>query len=273
VTPQTAFVLGGGGILGATQVGMLRALTESGVVPDLIVGASVGALNGAVLAADPSAAAVESLTELWSSLSRSGVFSSSVLSQAARLAKYRTHLHSAQPLRELLERQLPVSRIEELAVHFECVAASIETSSARWFTQGSIADAVLASCAVPGLFPPAQIGAEHFLDGGLVHSIPVGRAVSLGAERIFVVHVGRIERALQPPGWPWEVALVAFEIARRHRFVEEMGQLPADVEVHVLPSGETGTPLVSVRYRDPSRVGARIDRAYAASMDYLKRLS
>jgi hypothetical protein len=107
---KVAFVLGGGGVLGATQVGMLRALVEQGITPDLVLGTSVGALNGAVIAADPSQRAVSRLTDLWSTLSDAGVFSSSLVSQAARLARYGTHLHSAAPLRRLLEEQLPVDR-------------------------------------------------------------------------------------------------------------------------------------------------------------------
>lgn len=260
-------------MLGATQIGMLRALIERGIQPDLVVGASVGALNGAVIAAEPSGASVQTLTELWSSLSSAGVFSDSALTQAARLARYRTHLHSAEPLRNLLRQHLPVARIEDLPIRFECVAASIEKSAAHWFADGPIADAVIASCAVPGLFPPARVGDEHFFDGGLVHSIPVGRAVQLGADRIFVLHVGRVDRPLAPPRWPWQVGLVAFEIARRHRFVEEMQRLPADTEVHVLPSGDQDTPLVSVRYRDTRRVTSRIDRSYQASVAYLDALT
>ncbi|HEX2903974.1 MAG TPA: patatin-like phospholipase family protein [Jatrophihabitans sp.] len=268
-TAETAFVLGGGGVLGATQIGMLRALLEHGIQPDLVVGSSVGALNGAMLAADPSSAGLDTLTSLWTELARSGVFSGSVLAQAARLARYRTHLHSAQPLRQLLQQQLPVSRIEQLQLHFECVAATVETSGAHWFTEGVLADALIASCSVPGLFPPARIGDQHFLDGGLVHSIPVGRAVRLGARRIFVLHVGRIEQPLRPPRWPWEVGMVAFEIARRHRFVEEMAALPESIEVHVLPSGGTPAPSLNLRYRDTSRAAARIEAAHQASAAYL----
>ena len=266
---RTAFVFGGGGVLGATQIGMLRALLTRGVVPDLIVGTSVGALNGALVATDPSEAMVDRLSELWTSLSKSGVFSDSVVAQVARLAAHRTHLHSSQPLRRMLEEHLAIERIEDLPVRFECVAASIEESVAHWFSDGPVIDAVVASCAVPGLFPPAPVNGEHFYDGGLVHSIPVGRAVQLGARRIYVLHVGRIERPLSPPRWPWEVGLIAFEIARRNRFVEEVSSLPADVQVHVLPSGEPDTRSFNVRYRDVRRVSARIDRAYHATSQYL----
>ncbi|MFL6163164.1 MAG: patatin-like phospholipase family protein [Jatrophihabitantaceae bacterium] len=266
---RTAFVFGGGGVLGATQIGMLRALLAREVVPDLIVGTSVGALNGAMVATDPSVAMVDRLGTLWTSLSRSGVFSDSVVTQVARLAAQRTHLHSSLPLRRLLEQHLSIERIEDLPVRFECVAASIENSVARWFSEGPVVDAVVASCSVPGLFPPARVGDEHFYDGGLVHSIPVGRAVQLGAERVYVLHVGRIERPLTPPRWPWEVGLVAFEIARRNRFVEEMGSLSPQVQVHVLPSGEPEIRSLNVRYRDVRRVGARIERAYQATAQYL----
>ena len=96
-------------------------------------------------------------------------------------------------------------------------------------------DAVVASAAVPGLLPPAKVGDEHYLDGGIVNSIPLGRAVQLGATRVFVLQVGRIDRPLTVPKRPWEVARVSFEIARRHRFQRELAELPDGVECHVLP--------------------------------------
>lgn len=263
-----AFVLGGGGVLGATQVGMLRALAEAGARPDLVVGTSVGALNGALLAADPSPASLDRLTELWSSLSQSEVFSGGLITRARTLARNGTALHSPVPLRRLISGSLPES-FADLRVPFQCVAAGIERASAHWFDSGPLVDAVMASCAVPGLLPPVRVGDEHFLDGGLVHSIPVGRAIALGASTVYVLHVGRVEQSLRPPRRPWQVGLVAFEIARRHRFVEEMAAVPAGTRVVVLRSGMEGTPLVSLRYRDTRSVRTRIQRAYEASRDVL----
>jgi NTE family protein len=127
----------------------------------------------------------------------------------------------------------------------------------------------MASAAVPGLLPPVVIDGEHFLDGGLVHSIPVGRALALGATEVYVLHVGRIEQPLKPPRSLWDVCLTSFELARRHRFVEEMANLPADVRVHVLPSGEEKMPLVSMRYRSARAVAARMQRGYQAAAEYL----
>jgi NTE family protein len=157
---------------------------------------------------------------------------------------------------------------------FQCVAACIERASARWFSAGPLVPAILASCAVPGLLPPVEVDDEHYFDGGLVDSIPVGRAVALGATTVYVLQVGRIENPLAVPKRPWEVGLVAFEIARRHRFHGEMSELPDGVEVHLLPTGGSPRPpdLSQLRYRDKTTVRAGIERAYAASKRYLAAL-
>jgi NTE family protein len=271
---KTAFVLGGGGVLGAHEVGMLQALSQAGIRPDVIVGTSVGAINGAFVAADPAGAAAR-LDRLWQGDALQGAFSESLWGRAARLARSGTHLHSIEPLRRMLAEMLPGDDFADLELPFQCVAASIEHARARWFSSGPIVPAVLASCAVPGLLPPVEVGGEHFFDGGLVDSIPVGRAVALGARTVYVLHVGRIERPLAVPRRPWEVGLVAFEIARRHRFHEEMAALPADVRVHVLPAGTDQRPpdLSQLRYRDKTKVGASIERAYLASASYLAALA
>ena len=268
----TAFVLGGGGLLGAAEVGMLQALTEAGIGPDLVLGTSVGALNGAAIAAAPTAETVRRLTELWLALGTDDVFASSLLGQVRTLARSRTHLHTNTRLRALIEEQSPGQLIEDLPVPFQCVAVSIESAKARWFDKGLVSDAVLASCAVPGLLPPVLIDGEHYLDGGLVDSLPLGRAVTLGARRIFVLHVGRIERPLAAPRWPWEVGLVAFEVARRHRFVTDLANIPPGVQVHVLPAGDEETPLATLRYRDSRSVRTRITRAHDATTRYLEVL-
>jgi NTE family protein len=264
---------GGGGPFGAHEVGMLRALVERGIAPDVVLGTSVGAINGVAIAADPGPAGVERLAGLWADMDRGDVFAESLLGRVATLARTRTHLHDNGPLRAQLAAALPVDRIEDLAVRFQCVAASIERACEHWFEDGPVVDAVLASAAVPGLLPPVEIAGEHFIDGGIVNSIPVSRAVALGARQVFVLHVGRLDRPLEPPRWPWEVALVAFEIARRHRFHGDLEALPDDVELHVLPTGQTAPPrytdLSQFRYRDTTAVQDRIARASEASLAYL----
>jgi NTE family protein len=271
---MTAFVLGGGGLLGAHEVGMLRALAEAGVRPDIVIGTSIGAVNGAFVAADPDGAA-ERLADLWQGESLRLVFSETLVGRAVRLVRSGTHLHAIEPLRRLLADKLPIAAFEDLPIPFQCVAASIEEATARWFTSGPLVPAVMASCAVPGLLPAVEIAGSHYFDGGLVDSIPVGRAIALGATTIYVLHVGRIESPLSVPTRPWEVGLIAFEIARRHRFHEEMSAIPPEVRVHVLPTGGERLPpgLRQFRYRERNRVSTSIDRSYVASANYLAQLA
>jgi len=277
----TAFVLGGGGVLGAVEVGMLRALLEREIVPDLVFGTSVGAVNGAMVARQPHVDVIDRLTELWAATAQSrDVYGDRPLRTVHRAVTTGTHIYSPRPLRERLEAELGDATFEDLPVTFGVCAASIERAAEHWFTTGPVVPAILASAAVPGLLPPARIetehGVEHFLDGGLVNSIPVGRAVELGATRIFVLQVGRIDRPLTVPRRPWEVARVSFEVARRHRFMREMDSIPQGVEAHVLPAGGTSTrddPVRAHRALYPSRAGGsvqqRIDASYDASRAYL----
>jgi NTE family protein len=168
--------------MGAYEVGMLKALLERDVVPDVVVGTSVGALNGAAIAAAPTLDTVSRLREIWLGLDQDRIFGGSLLAGAANLMRSRTHLHSNQPLRKMIGNLLPATTFEELAVPFHCVAASIERAAEHWFSEGPLVEAILASAAVPGVLPPVEIDGEHFLDGGIVNSIPISRAVELGAK-------------------------------------------------------------------------------------------
>jgi NTE family protein len=269
----TAFVLGGGGVLGAAEVGMLQALFEIGAKPDLVLGTSVGALNGAMVARDPTPTVIERLTELWQDASTARTIADRPFRTVRRAVATGTHLYSAAYLQTRLVEEFGGTRFEDLPVRFQVCAASIERAAEHWFVSGPLVDAIMASAAVPGLLPPAKVGGEHFLDGGIVNSIPLGRAIGLGADRVFVLQVGRIDRPLKPPQRPWEVARVSFEIARRHRFARELAEVPDHVEVHVLPARGTSTRDDSLlAHRDFSRVRARIEASYEASRDYLAAL-
>ncbi|CUR54648.1 Patatin [metagenome] len=271
---KTAFVLGGGGVLGAVEVGMLRALFEHDIVPDLVLGTSVGALNGAMVAREPNSGVISRLVELWTAVGESrDLYPAQPLKTVRRAVSSGTHVFSSAPLRERLLEEFGEVTFEELPVEFQVCAASIERSAEHWFTTGPVVSAVMASAAVPGLLPPAKVGEEHFLDGGIVNSIPVGRAGQLGATRIFVLQVGRIDRPLTAPKRPWEVARVSFEIARRHRFIRELAELPDGVEAHVLPAAGTSSRDDSMfAFRDFSAVTAKMEATYEASRDYLEQL-
>jgi NTE family protein len=275
---EVAFVLGGGGVLGAHEVGMLRALAERSIRPDVVLGTSIGAINGAMFAANPTVEGVERLGLLWGDANLAGASAGALLRRVRTLARTGTHLQSLEEVRRRLADAFAVERVEELELPFQCVAASIERAAEHWFTDGVLTDVVMASCAVPGILPPVPIGDEHFIDGGIVNSIPVARAVTLGAKTIYVLQVGRLERPLQPPRRPWEVGLVAFEVARRHRFASDLASLPGGVRLHVLPTGGSAAPAYNdltgqLRVRRVAR-GAQqqIESSYQASLGYLREL-
>ncbi len=230
---------------------MLRALLERDILPDLIVGSSIGAINGAAIAAEPSLQMLDRLEAVWRRLGKERIFDSP-FRIASTLIRERTHLNTGLPLRRLLDRLLPVRTFEELAVPFQCVAACIERAAEHWFTEGCLIDAIVASSAVPGLLPVVEIGGEHFMDGGIVNSIPIERAIALGATELYILHVGRVERPLQPP--------------------RNLAHLPPGIVAHVLPTGEEG-PGSSIRTWDFEAVGQRIARAYEATRVYLDGLA
>jgi len=267
-----AFVLGGGGVRGAVEVGMLQALFEEGVVPHLVVGTSIGAINGAAVAHDPSPSVVETLVEAWASPTASAVYGDSWMRQMQRLAQSRTHLNDPRPLRELLGSIIGAdASFEDLAVPFAVCASSIERAAEVWFDSGPVIDAVLASASVPAALPPTLINGEHYVDGGIVNSIPLSEAVVRGATEIFVLQVGRVEEPLAVPTKPSEVARVSFEIARRHRFARDMASLPPGVTVHVLPYGgrQPGDDRLG-SYRKMDVTHRRIEAAHLATRDYLR---
>ncbi|HEY7703812.1 MAG TPA: patatin-like phospholipase family protein [Acidimicrobiia bacterium] len=269
---RRAFVLGGGGHRGAFEVGMLKALLERGLRPDLIVGTSIGAFNGVVIAERPTSEGVARLEETWRHLTREQIFEDSLWRRASIALRRRTHIHSNDSLRRIIEDTVSARTFAELAVTFQCVAASIELAREHWFDQGNLVDAVLASSAVPGLLPPVELGGSHYIDGGVVNSIPISRAFELGASEVYVLHVGHIDDPLTAPTQPWEVAMVAFEIARRGRFLRHMEHVPEGVTVHVLPTGKPDAPYSDrskLRYSDFTMIGERIDQAYRATATYL----
>lgn len=272
-----AFVLGGGGVHGAAEVGMLGALTDAEIAPDMVLGTSIGAINGAVYAADPGPSGMASLHRLWRDFDESGLLTDGMVARMRRLVTTGVAVHASEQLLDLFDEALPHGiAIEDLQVAFSCVAGCIETAAAAWFDSGPLRARLLASAAVPGLFEPVEVDGRHHYDGGLVDSIPLRRAIDQGAATVFVLQVGRIEQPLTTPTNPLQVAQVAFEIARRHGFTTQMDALPADVAVHVLPSGGAAPAPDDLRgnlaYRDTASVDATIERARAASAAHLATL-
>ena len=263
--PGTAFVLGGGGNLGAIQVGMLRALVERGIVPDHLVGCSVGSLNAAALAAEPSLATVDALEDTWRTLDGEAIVSSGRLSAIWLLTRKYRSLQPNDGLRRLIERALPYRRFEEARVPLHIVATSLRTGRECWFDSGSVVEPILASAALPAVFPPVEIGGELLIDGAVVNNVPISRALQLGAERIFVLHVGNFDRPRRAPKRPLDALLQSFSIARNFRFHHETSAVPPDTEVIVVPGVDPG----AMRFNDFGQSRKLIERAHRSTATFL----
>ena len=260
-----AFVLSGGGNLGALQIGMLRALAEHEIRPDLVVGCSVGAINGAALAEDPSLVGVGRLERLWRELDGKDLMPSGILPRAVGLARKGEALHDNEGLRRALEGELTARTFEELTLPFECVATDVMGVREVWFASGPLIEPILASAALPAVYPAVEIDGVRYLDGAIVDDVPVGRAVELGARTIYVLQVGAFSRPRPEPRRPLDVAIQSYWIARHHRFKRELAAVPPEVTVHLLPTGQTP----AMRYNDFTRSAELITLSYAASSDYL----
>lgn len=186
---KTAFVLAGGGSLGAVQVGMLTELLATGVRPDLIVGVSAGALNGSFLAHDCSPATVDRMARLWSRVRTRDILGLS-WSTFLGVVGLRSHLAHADGLRSLLERELLTRTFEQTQVPLYVVAADQETGDEVLLSTGDILESVLASTAIPGVFPPVLLGGRTLVDGVVATGTPIATAVRLGATRLIVMPCG-----------------------------------------------------------------------------------
>ena len=187
--PREAIVFSGGGSLGAAQVGALRAIFEAGIRPDLVVGCSVGALNAAFLAVDPTPARVVDLQRVWLGLHYRDVFPDGRFDIARRLIARQDHLQSPHGLDYLIERWVPVADLAETQIPVQVVTTDLLAGRARWWDAGDPRDVLRASACLPLLFPPVELDGTLHVDGGVTCPVPVQRALDLGAERVWVLDV------------------------------------------------------------------------------------
>ena len=234
---------------------MLRALTEWGIVPDAVYGASVGAVNAAGFAGSPDLTGVETMTSVWRRLRRDDVFPQGRLPAPWRFFQARESVHANDGLRRVVERSLAYEHVEDAPVHLEVVATSLTDGQVRWLSRGPVVDAVLASAALPALFPPVTIDGEALIDGGVVDNVPIGRAIDHGARRVFVLLCGPLHYTPTPYRRPVEAVLTGLFIAVHARFARELQAVPPGVEVVVFT---VDTQPVS-RYDDFSATDALIE--------------
>jgi NTE family protein len=262
--PHIAFVLSGGGVLGAAQVGQLRALIEAGIIPDVLVGTSVGALNASAIAADPTPAGVDRLADVWTSLRGDDLFPGTRVQRALHFVRKGDHLYSNDGIRALV-RRLPVRSFEEMQKPLYIVAANLRTGAEHVFESGSVAAPLVATTALPGIFPPVLIDGELYVDGGIVNNVPISVAVELGARRIYVLTCGAPKPTTVEIRRPLDVLLQAFAHSRAARVDLDLRRFADVTDLRFVP------PPVprSIRFNDTSHTQQLMNEAYDLTRAYI----
>lgn len=233
---KTAFVLSGGASLGAIQAGMLKALYERGIAPDLILGSSVGAVNAAFIASrPPTVGTAEALAEVWRGVSRSDIFPVNLLTGFVGFIGQRSDLVSDSGLREILEDNLEFERLEHSPIPLNVIATDLFSGAERRLTEGDAVDAVLASAAIPGVFAPVEWGETELIDGGVSNNAPITHAVELGADQIYVLPTGSSCALEEAPGGAIGMMLHAMSLLLMRRMLLEVELLRDRANLIVIP--------------------------------------
>jgi NTE family protein len=234
--PRVAFVLSGGASLGAVQVGMLHALYERAIAPDLIVGTSAGAINGAFIASRPqTVATADALAAVWCGVRRSQTFAPNPLTGLLGLLGTRRHLIGDGGLRRLIGPHLQCSALEQTAIALHVIAVDVLSGEEVRLSRGPLLDAILASSAIPGVFPPVDWGQRTLVDGGVANNTPLSHAIALGAERIYVLPAGYACALDAAPGGALAMALHAISLLTHRRLIDDVERHRADAQLIVLP--------------------------------------
>ena len=263
---KTAFVFAGGGSLGAIQVGMLRELISWGVTPDMVVGASAGAINAAYFACHPDADGAARLESLWRGIRRTEIMPWSWRSLFAMFTRRQGYLVDAGGLRKLLARNFGQTRVENTPVQLNVVATDMINGEEVVLSEGDIVDAVLASAAIPGVYPPVRVNGRVLIDGGVANNTPISTAVRLGATQIVVMPAGFTCSQRREPRGAIEHALNALSLLVARQLVHDLEHWKNHAHIAVVP------PLcpLDISPYDYTRCGELIDRAAANTQSWLQ---
>ncbi|MFP5225807.1 MAG: patatin-like phospholipase family protein [Actinomycetota bacterium] len=261
----TAFVFSGGGTYGAMQLGQVRALFNAGITPDMVVGTSIGAINATALAADPTPNGLQRLVDIWMQMRTEDIFPGGSWKRALLAIRRGDHLYSNEGLRRVIAC-INARRFEDLQIPAHVVAAHLGTGSETVFDSGPIAPAVLASAALPGVFPPVVIDGEPYTDGGVVNNTPISVAVAAGATKIFVINCGHTNQVQREVRRPLDVMVQAFAHSRASRVDHDLERFAKVAKIKRIPVSDP--PIM--RYDDLSHTAALIEQAEAETTAWLR---
>jgi NTE family protein len=261
---RTAFVFAGGGSFGAIQVGMLLALLEHGVKADLVVGSSVGAMNAAYYAADPTLNNVKRLAEIWKGIRREHVFPVT-LSTFVRFLWKRDFLVSQEGVRSLMRRHLSYENLEDAKIPVYVVTTDIISGETVVLSRGPADDAIVATTAIPGAFAPLRYNDLFLSDGAISSNTPVRIAIMKGATRLIILPTGYACAEQAPPIGAIANAIHALTLLIARQLTEEIESIPASVTYSVVPPL---CPLTGSPY-DFSMTDKHIERAHFVTKQWI----
>jgi NTE family protein len=262
----TAFVFAGGGSLGAVQVGMMQSLAKHGIHADMVVGSSVGALNGAYYAGDPSLKGVMRLAGVWRGLTRRDVFPINLQTLFDFLWRRDFHIpHDG--IRKLIDDHLPYRNLEDAKLPVHIVATDIITGDSVVLSEGSAAEAIVASTAIPGAFTPIRYKNLYLADGAISSNTPVRIAVKKGARRLIILPTGHACATDAPPVGAVANALHALTLLIARQLVSELENLDPSIHYFVVPPL---CPLVGSPY-DFTQTAEHIERAVKSTDEWLSK--
>ncbi len=238
--PVRAFVFGGGGGKGACQVGMLRALVEAAILPDMVIGVSIGAINGAIFASEPTIETVARLESVWREIEESPVLPSQRVSSAWRYVRRSGAAFSAKPMQEYIRSLLPIEDLSETAVPIHVLLTNAHTGEERWFSSGPAVEILYGSSALPGVYPPIAIGGDLFIDGGVVDDAPVRRASELQATEIYLLLCGTLYADLTEYQRPVETLIRSFYLTKLSQIRTALASVPTSIAVKVIECPAAG---------------------------------
>jgi len=266
---RVAFVFSGGGPLGALQVGAVKALLETGIRPDLVVGTSVGALNGTFIAFDPTVAGAAKLEEVWRTIQEGELFPGGRFKASwAKMLVRGDRVFENTGIHRLVDTRVGNAHFEDAQVPLGVVATDLETGVQRVFTSGGLMQPLLASSAMPGIFPPVEIEGRMYTDGGVSNNVPIQPAVEMGALTIYVMDATGTSNQRRPLNRPMDHLLHAFSLARSQRFMLERELYEAHhVRLILIPTEPLDffVPFASVAYTPQL-----IDSAYETTTRFLQ---
>ena len=261
---KTAFVFAGGGSFGAIQVGMMHALAANGVSADMVVGSSVGAINGAYYAGAPTLKGVLELETIWRGLTRHDVFPITWRTMLGFIWR-RDFLISHDGLRKLLEDHLPYRNLQDAQLPVHIVTTDIVTGESIVLSEGSAIEAIVASTSIPGAFAPVPYRGRYLADGAISANTPVSVAVEKGARRLIILPTGYACASDAPPVGAVANALHALTLLIARQVVNDLEDLSPDIDYVVVPPL---CPLMGSPY-DFSLVSEHIERSIKSTEDWL----